>query len=694
MRRISLLLMALLTVFAVAAATPAPAAAEPLAQDGRPTLPDEQTFGTEHFLIHYTLSGHGAVIPTDTTGSGVPDFVERVAETLEYVWTTEIDQMGWPPPPSDSGEGGDTRMDVYLDELLEDGYAGYVDTAGGFIGDNPLTDEQERQAAYAFMVLDDDYAEVDYEVETPDDLMRATVAHEFNHTLQAGIDDRDPHAWLYEGTATWMEDQVFPNVNDGVYYLDSMFKSPDTCLVAEESNEDDLHWYSTWLLLRHLSERYGDDVVLHIWESMRQFSGFGAIDAALSGYGTTLEAESRDFAVANLLRAYNEGQLYPTVLVEGQAAVGEYTPISGVQSLAADYVRLSAGAGMLSVALTGTDGPLTLRAVAIRGADADVIDGADGQLTVDPDAYDEVYLVVHNDSRSPAVSECVYNSYRLVVQPSADAATPVAVVWGADHFLSPFDEAVTVSGGEGSSTYRPPDAPFMDEADQYAMNPEDLAVDFETLIPVSLPADYAFDYGYIMTAVDFGDSAIFYVPGGGDSANFDYLDPAGNWLSIAESPSPYDTIQAWLDDIQYETPGQIIEVGGVDVLMEDLSEPDMVWFSATLVLDGLFIVVDSDHGEDEVITLIEGLIAAAEQPAEVPVEASAEPADTAAAPVEATAAPTEMPAVAPTASQPGLGAGSWAITSAVIGFCVAGLCLLAMVAVGVAVYLLVHRRRR
>lgn len=694
MRRITLLLMALVAAITVAAATPLPAAAEPLPQDGRPSLPDPQTFGTEHFLIHYSFSGRGAVDSTDSDGSGVPDFVERVAETLEYVWTTEIDQMGWPPPSPDSGEGGDTRMDVYLDEILEDGYAGYVDTAGGFIGDNPLTDQQERRAAYAFMVLDDDYAEVDYETETSDDLMQATVAHEFNHALQAGIDDRDPHAWLYEATATWMEDQVFPEVNDGVYYLDSLFKSPDTCLVAETSTYDDLHWYSTWLLLRHLSERYDDNIVLRIWESMRQFSGFGAIDAALEEYGTTLETETRDFAVANLLRAYAEGDLYPTVLIEGQATVGEYTPPSGVQSLAADYVRLAGGAGMLSVGLTGVDGPLTLRAVAIRGGEADVIDVSDGRLIVDPDAYDEVYLVVNNESRSPAVSECIYNNYRIVVEPSADAASPVATAWTADWFLSPYSEAVTVGGGVGSSTYRPPDAPFMDEADQYAMNPEDLDVGFETLIPASLPADFAFDYGYIMTAEDFGDSDIFYVPGGGDTANFDYLDPVGNWLSIAESPSPYAGVQDWIDGIQYyDTPGEIVSVAGVDVLMEDLSEPDMVWFSATLVLDGLFIVVDSDHGEAEVVTLIEGLVAAAQSPTAAAPEQTAPPTETAIPSAEAAAPTIAAPTASPLVTQPSAGIDSWITTSALIGLCIAGLCLVTLIAVGVAVYLLVHRPR-
>src|SRR5690606_1035366 len=68
----------------------------------------------------------------------------------------------------------------------------------------------------------------------------------------------------------------------------------------------------------------------------------------------------------------------------------------------------------------------------------------------------------------------------------------------------------------------------------------------------------------------------------------------------------------WIDDIgYYNTPGEIQSVAGVDVLVEDLSEGADVWISATLILDGLFIVVDGDHSADDVLMLIEALVEAA-----------------------------------------------------------------------------------
>lgn len=635
-RLIACWITALLLALAALTLTAAPARARKPAEHPRvpglrPSLPGEQTFGTDHFLVHFSLSGTSAIPPGDADGSGVPDYVEEVGEALEYAWSVEIDTMGWAPPPADRGQGGDDRLDVYLEEVMEDGYAGYADSEGGHVGDNPNTPEHERHAAFSYLALDDDYAELDEnnsQGETPLELMQATVAHEFNHVIQSGYDAFEPHFWLYESTATWMEDQVYDDVNDGVFYLEDVFLAPDTCLVSEDG------WYANWLFINLIAERYGPETVRGIWENARDLDGFDSIDQALGAHGSTLVTESRDYGVAMLLRDYEEGGLYPTVFLEGTAPGGTFTPASGVQGLGVDYIRLT-GAGVVTVTLNTSAPDLTVRAVGVRGTDADVIDGPGTSLSVDLSAYNQAFVLIHNGERTDSEENCAYTEYSLTVS-DGGTPSPVTVVRSAANFGTNAAEAPPAAPPEED---RHSGAPFTGSGSEFSSTSTDLEVAFEPIIPASLPEGYSFDYAYIMSEQDFGTDAPFYVPGGGDSANYDYLDEEGNWLSIAESPSPYATIEEWLVEVDYDSPGETIDVSGVEVLMEDLSDGDELWFSATLILDGLFIVVDGDHSEEDVRALIEGLVAASQ----------GEPA----API-ATAPPLVVPTVAPVAPNQGV----------------------------------------
>lgn len=173
--------------------------------------------------------------------------------------------------------------------------------------------------------------------------------------------------------------------------------------------------------------------------------------------------------------------------------------------------------------------------------------------------------------------------------------------------------------GPDSSPYRPPAGqPY--SSGEFSDTPQELDVPFSPIMPVALPPGYAFDYAYTMAAEDFGASAVYYVPGNGISANYDYIDENGDWLSVAQSPSPYKTLQDWLSAIDYfnisQNPGQVQNVAGVDVLVEDLSSDSKTHITATFVLDGLFIVVEGDHSREDVLALVDGLIAARpDQPA-------------------------------------------------------------------------------
>ncbi len=612
---------------------------------GRPKLPNEETYSTEHFLIHFTRTGEDAVDPTDTNGDNVPDYIEHVAEALEINWQTQIVEFGWAPPPTDGGQGGSNQLDVYLENLMDEGIAGYTDSEGGFVGDNPLTTETERYASFSYMSIDNDFIEVaDFE-ETPLDLMEATVAHEFNHAIQAGYDNADSHFWLYEATATWMEQEVFEDAKNGIYYLDALFDNVDTCIVASAGGQEDAdHWYAEWLFIRYLSETYNSELIRTIWEQMRQMDGFDAVDTVLAPYGSSMQEAARDFAIANLLRDYEEGYLYPVVRLEGEAGIGTFTPTNGVQSLGVDYVRLT-GSGQVTIQLRqGSDTPMSLLVVGLTNDQAQEIAGEGKTATVNLALYQETFILVYNGEQIVDEHHCYSSDYVLEIATSSGPTSPVTKTWSIVNYQAPSTEYTPIGD------YEPPvDLPFAQEE-----TAETLEVSFEPLIPTSLPAGYTFVYAYTMTEEDFGDELIYYVPGGGESANYDYQTDSGGWLSVSESPSPYATLEEWLVDIDYDTPGDLFAVDGVDVLSEDLSDRDEVWISVTLIYQDLFIVVDATRedgdvstAENEALTLVRALIQAGGG-APIPEAAETEAVET--EPVEA--APTEAVETEPVEAAP------------------------------------------
>jgi len=649
----------------------------------RPSITSEETYGTDHFLIHYTRRGNDAVPDEDANVNDTPDYVESLGAAAEFAWSVEIDQFGWTAPPTDRGEGGDDRLDIYLQELLGQGFAGYTDSESGFVGDNPNSPEIERRAAFSYLALDNDYAglEGSEHKETPEQLMKVTIAHEFNHMIQSGYDAFESQTWIYEATATWIEDEVYPDVNDGVYYLDNTFSQPDLCIVAENN------WYGDWLFMRMIAEKYGRDAVRHIWEELRTRHGFDAIDHALADYNTSLDEEFRSYGVALLLRGFEEGTLYPAVHVEGTAVEGEFIPNNGIQSLGTDFVRIS-GNGLVDITLNDDSSVLLMRAIGVRGRDADVIDALGLTLTLDLSQYDRVFVVIQNPDRTSDEADCTDIDYSLTLATSTSAASPVAFTSSAANFGPNSAQAPLT----GEDTYKPPiGQPFTGAGEgQTSETPGGLDVPFTPIVPQAPPNDYTFDNAYVMREQDFGDSGPFYIPGGGKSANYDYLNNNNNWLSITESPSPYTSLADWVADVGYNSQGDYVDVAGTTVLIEDLTDQASPWFSATFITQGLFIVVDGDHDRESVLAMVEALINGGPVPTEEPTPIPTPTLPPTLIPPDVITPQTPIGAAPPIGGADSMIAGLSALT---IVLCCAGLCIVALI-VGGAVFFIMRGRRQ
>ena len=74
------------------------------------------SLSTEHFTLHWNVSGNHAVPLEDLSANGIPDYIDTAAAVLEYVWDVEINQMNYAPPPQQNGQPV-TKYHVYFTDL-------------------------------------------------------------------------------------------------------------------------------------------------------------------------------------------------------------------------------------------------------------------------------------------------------------------------------------------------------------------------------------------------------------------------------------------------------------------------------------------------------------------------------------------------------------------------------------------------
>ncbi len=268
--------------------------------DERPTLSFE--FDKQHFRFHYDKTGSDAVSPTDANNNNVPDYVEFMASEFENVYTKEIQGLGYSIPPSDGNEGGNNLYDVYISDIQQ-GVYGFV-SPENIVGDNPNSTASETKASTSWMAMRNNYEDFGLE----DDALKVTAAHEFFHAIQMGYDSESPSAFAFEGTASWMEEEIYPRIDDNFQYLESVFNNPDVAINYDFTDEGDpdfndfsTQWYGSWIFFQYVGENYGKVVVKKFWENLRSQSELEALNAAFVSQNKNLNVAFEDFFVANVV---------------------------------------------------------------------------------------------------------------------------------------------------------------------------------------------------------------------------------------------------------------------------------------------------------------------------------------------------------------------------------------------------------
>ncbi len=318
----------------------------------------------------------------------LPDWVETTRAVFRHVWATEVGRMGYRQPRSDirsRNHGPNGKLDVYLADIGRQQLYGYCNS----------DDPRNTYAVSAYCVVDNDFTRRQFGPQLYGKrALQGTAAHEFFHAVQAAYDWYED-TWVFESTANWIEDEVYPDINA----FDSLSISP----VGEDHhdlpldgwrNDDSLQnsfAYGTWIFWRYLSEHYGRAIVRDVWNRSRGAKyAIKAVEGALAARGTTFGTIFPAFGVANFTpeTTYAEGALYlmfedvgPAPVVHSlTAAAPTVTQPVRMPHISNDYYAFTPGTGLTPTSTL----TVAVSAPGVGGAANLIVLRTDGTRTVVP----------------------------------------------------------------------------------------------------------------------------------------------------------------------------------------------------------------------------------------------------------------------------------------------------------------------
>lgn len=244
------------------------------------------------FRLHYVRQGPDAVSEGDADADGTPDYVQQLGETYEEALAF-YQKLGFDKPLSDGSAGGDGRFDVYLLDFAGKGDGNYV------------SETCQGEACAGYMVQENDFAGYGYPSVAYAN--RILSSHELFHAVQAAYDAKQSSI-LVEGTAVWATEQFDASLHDFEDFLPGFLQHPDRSLDKPMIGPVDSFSYGAAIFFQFLSERYGSDAVLHLWQDCRNGARgvanpdwFSALAALVTReFGSDFAEEFSSFAMWNL----------------------------------------------------------------------------------------------------------------------------------------------------------------------------------------------------------------------------------------------------------------------------------------------------------------------------------------------------------------------------------------------------------
>ena len=384
---------------------------------------------SDHFLIYYTTLSTSQDKVSSTGTGNTPDYILNLLQYAEEIWEHEIGYLGLEAPPLNNN-----KFVLYVCDIV-----GRSNLLGLTVTDEYYSDGTAR----SYIELDNDYSGVSlYNNVTIQELVQVTLAHEFFHAIQFGLNWRYPSYWVMESSAVWMEDEVYPEANDYIgQYLSTRFNNMDTSL--DHFSYYDTIAYGSSIFWKYVSEKVGGSTMMtSIWNLVKddtqecsqsscsipgayEITEIPQLETYLATKSTNLDTVYKAYTLAVYNKDFVDGALSYFPSITPTSLASSSTVASGdkyLDHLSTHYYKMSAGstneAKQLEFDFSGAstaDWGVTIILVREDGAtvlhDLTVSGGQVSNYTMEGwgTAYKNAIVIVSNLDTTPDDDNAKYN---------------------------------------------------------------------------------------------------------------------------------------------------------------------------------------------------------------------------------------------------------------------------------------------
>ena len=271
------------------------------------------------FHIFYDVSVDSLNTPAllASDNSRIPNtakqYVDSVGRIFNDVYHIEVEQLGYDPPPFETGE---TSYRVFIVNMSDYGFTDWDPNI------SPLNPGSSAPRYPCFVHIHNDFSPF---YTKGMNALKVTAAHEFHHVIQVGSYGFWANAvYAHELTSVWFENVNYTDVNDYYQYLMDYFVGFSD---GRSFNYDPYEGgYERCVWAHFIAKKFGINMMRRIWEEMRTRTYqentdvfLESNDAVLTDSGMTLRTAFAEFTKWNYYTAdradtvnyYPEGNHYP-----------------------------------------------------------------------------------------------------------------------------------------------------------------------------------------------------------------------------------------------------------------------------------------------------------------------------------------------------------------------------------------------